>query len=53
MLLLSLAAFGLLSLVVYDHDTIGYYGTIGAGITPWGILASTGRFTVCIMCTVG
>jgi hypothetical protein len=34
--LLSLVAFGLLSLVVYDHDTIGYYGTIGPGITPGG-----------------
>jgi hypothetical protein len=36
MLLLCLVAFGLLSLVVYDHDTIGYYGTIGPGITPGG-----------------
>jgi hypothetical protein len=29
-------AFGLLSLVVYAHDTIGYYGTIELGITPGG-----------------
>jgi hypothetical protein len=42
MLLLSLVAFGLLSLVVYDHDTIGYYVTIG--ITPgesWPALVGT------------
>jgi hypothetical protein len=29
-------AFGLLSLVVYDHDTLGYNGTIKPGITPGG-----------------
>jgi hypothetical protein len=31
-----LVAVGLLSLVVYDHDTFGYYGTIEPGITPGG-----------------